>query len=78
MDAQFEIFWLGHAAFKLKTFSGKVVYLDPYKIARDEEKAEGAVVRVAATYECCEHRGSSVCPSSARCLASEEDYDERR
>ncbi len=35
-----EIFWKGHAAFKIVTESGKVIYLDPYKIGKDEEKAD--------------------------------------
>jgi len=35
-----EIIWLGHAAFKIKTASGKIIYLDPYQIKKDEEKAD--------------------------------------
>ena len=35
-----EIFWLGHAAFKIKTDNGKLIYFDPYKISKDEEKAD--------------------------------------
>lgn len=35
-----EIYWLGHASFKIKTESGKKIYLDPYKIGNDEEKAD--------------------------------------
>ena len=35
-----EIIWLGHAAFKIKTASGKIIYLDPYKIDKGEEKAD--------------------------------------
>ena len=35
-----EITWLSHAAFKIKTESGKIIYLDPYKIAKDAEKAD--------------------------------------
>ncbi len=35
-----EIFWLGHAAFKIKTENGKVIYLDPYHIGADEEKGD--------------------------------------
>ena len=35
-----EIFWLGHAAFKVKTDSGRVIYLDPYQLKDDEEKAD--------------------------------------
>ena len=35
-----EIIWLGHAAFKIKTASGKLIYLDPYQIKKDEEKAD--------------------------------------
>ena len=35
-----EIFWLSHAAFKIKTNSGKVIYLDPYQIPKDAEKAD--------------------------------------
>lgn len=35
-----EIYWLGHAAFKIKTDDGLVIYLDPYKMKKDEEKAD--------------------------------------
>ena len=35
-----EIFWLGHAAFKIKTENGKVIYLDPYQLGGNEEKAD--------------------------------------
>ncbi len=35
-----EITWLGHAAFKIKTESGRVIYLDPYHIKKGEEKAD--------------------------------------
>ncbi|KON28853.1 hypothetical protein AC481_00335 [miscellaneous Crenarchaeota group archaeon SMTZ-80] len=35
-----EIFWLGHACFKIKMFSGRVIYLDPYQIKKGEEKAD--------------------------------------
>ncbi len=38
--AQMEITWLGHAAFKLKTHSGRIIYLDPYQIKKGEEKAD--------------------------------------
>jgi L-ascorbate metabolism protein UlaG (beta-lactamase superfamily) len=40
MDAQMEIFWLGHASFKIQMFSGRIIYLDPYKIKDGEEKAD--------------------------------------
>ena len=40
MDAQMEIFWLGHASFKIKMFSGRIIYLDPYNIKDGEEKAD--------------------------------------
>lgn len=40
MDAQIEIFWLGHACFKIKMFSGRIIYLDPYNIKNGEEKAD--------------------------------------
>ena len=40
MDAQMEIFWLGHAAFKVVMFSGIIIYLDPYRIKKGEEKYE--------------------------------------
>ncbi|MFX0033042.1 MAG: MBL fold metallo-hydrolase [Candidatus Hodarchaeota archaeon] len=40
MEAQMEIFWLDHAAFKIKMFSGVVIYLDPYNIKDNEEKAD--------------------------------------
>ena len=39
-DFQFEITWLGHAAFKIKTFSGRIIYLDPYQLKKEEEKAD--------------------------------------
>jgi L-ascorbate metabolism protein UlaG (beta-lactamase superfamily) len=35
-----QITWLGHAAFKIKTPSGRVIYLDPYQIKEGEEKAD--------------------------------------
>ena len=35
-----ELFWLGHASFKVKTYSGRVIYLDPYNITKDLEKAD--------------------------------------
>ncbi|MFX1377948.1 MAG: MBL fold metallo-hydrolase [Promethearchaeota archaeon] len=35
-----EITWLGHAAFKVKTHSGRIIYLDPYQIKKGEEKAD--------------------------------------
>ena len=38
--AQMEITWLGHAAFKIKTHSGRIIYLDPYQIKKVEEKAD--------------------------------------
>jgi L-ascorbate metabolism protein UlaG (beta-lactamase superfamily) len=38
--SQMEITWLGHAAFKVKTHSGRIIYLDPYQIKKSEEKAD--------------------------------------
>jgi len=35
-----QITWLGHAAFKIKTENGKIIYLDPYQLSKDEEKAD--------------------------------------
>ncbi len=35
-----EIFWLGHAAFKIKTNKGTVIYLDPYNLTGDLEPAD--------------------------------------
>ena len=35
-----EIFWLKHAAFKIKTESGTIIYLDPFKVPKGEEKAD--------------------------------------
>lgn len=35
-----EIVWLGHAAFKIISESGKVIYLDPYQIKEVKEKAD--------------------------------------
>ena len=40
MDAQMEIYWLGHACFKIVMYSGRIIYLDPYKVSKDEEKAD--------------------------------------
>jgi len=39
-DYQLQIEWLGHAAFRVKTGSGRVIYLDPYQIKDGEEKAD--------------------------------------
>jgi len=35
-----EIFWLKHATFKIKTESGKIIYLDPFNVPKGEEKAD--------------------------------------
>jgi len=35
-----EIFWLKHAAFKIKTESVTIIYLDPFKVPKGEEKAD--------------------------------------
>ena len=40
IDTQMEIIWLGHACFKIKMFSGRIIYLDPYNINDGEEKAD--------------------------------------
>lgn len=40
MEGQFKLAWIGHACFKVKTFSGRIIYLDPYKVSKDEEKAD--------------------------------------
>ncbi|MHA1196407.1 MAG: MBL fold metallo-hydrolase [Promethearchaeota archaeon] len=40
MSPAIEIFWLGHACFKIKTSNGKIIYIDPYNIKDDEEKAD--------------------------------------
>ena len=40
MDGQMEIFWKGHACFMIKMFSGRIIYLDPYKVSKNEEKAD--------------------------------------
>jgi L-ascorbate metabolism protein UlaG (beta-lactamase superfamily) len=40
MEHQMEIFWLGHACFKIKLYSGRILYLDPYQIKESEEKAD--------------------------------------
>ncbi len=39
-----EIFWITHACFKIKTEKGKIIYTDPYKIPKDEEKADIVIV----------------------------------
>jgi L-ascorbate metabolism protein UlaG (beta-lactamase superfamily) len=38
-----QIIWLNHAAFKIKTNSGALFYLDPYQIS-DDEKADVIIV----------------------------------
>lgn len=35
-----ELKWISHACFKIKTRDGKVIYLDPYQIPNNEEKAD--------------------------------------
>ena len=40
MEGQFKLVWLGHACFKIVTYSGRIIYLDPYKVSKDEEKAD--------------------------------------
>ena len=40
IDTQMEIIWLGHACFKIKMYSGRIIYLDPYNIKDGEEKAD--------------------------------------
>lgn len=35
-----EITWISHACFKIKTNSGRVIYLDPYQISDGEDKAD--------------------------------------
>ena len=32
-----QIIWLNHAAFKIKTNSGALIYLDPYQIEEDDK-----------------------------------------
>jgi L-ascorbate metabolism protein UlaG (beta-lactamase superfamily) len=32
--------WLGHSAFKIKTFDNKIIYIDPYSINGEMEKAD--------------------------------------
>ncbi|MFW9866590.1 MAG: MBL fold metallo-hydrolase [Candidatus Thorarchaeota archaeon] len=39
-EFQLQIEWLGHASFRVKTGSGRVIYLDPYQIKDGEEKAD--------------------------------------
>ncbi|MFX1477898.1 MAG: MBL fold metallo-hydrolase [Promethearchaeota archaeon] len=39
-EFQLQIEWLGHAAFRVKTGNGIVIYLDPYQIKDGEEKAD--------------------------------------
>lgn len=40
MNYRMELFWLGHACFKVKTIDGIVIYLDPYELSENEEKAD--------------------------------------
>lgn len=35
-----DISWLGHAAFKIKLESGKIAYIDPFKLEGEPEKAD--------------------------------------
>jgi len=35
-----ELKWISHACFKIKTSDGKIIYLDPYQIPNNEEKAD--------------------------------------
>ena len=35
-----KISWLKHAAFKIKTQDNKVIYIDPYQLTKEEEKAD--------------------------------------
>lgn len=35
-----KISWLKHASFKIKTQEGKIIYIDPYNLAENEEKAD--------------------------------------
>ncbi len=35
-----EISWISHSCFKIKTNNGIIVYLDPYEIPKNEEKAD--------------------------------------
>lgn len=35
-----ELKWISHACFQIKTNEGKVIYLDPYQIPEDKEKAD--------------------------------------
>lgn len=38
------IFWLGHDSFRLRSASGKVLYIDPWKLAPNAEKADAILV----------------------------------
>jgi L-ascorbate metabolism protein UlaG (beta-lactamase superfamily) len=40
MEGEFKLIWLGHACFKIVTRGGRIIYLDPYKVSKDEEKAD--------------------------------------
>ncbi|MBY8982329.1 MAG: MBL fold metallo-hydrolase [Candidatus Lokiarchaeota archaeon] len=35
-----EIIWISHSCFKIKADNGNIIYLDPYEIPEDEEKAD--------------------------------------
>ena len=39
-DIEKVVHWLGHSSFRLENAAGKVVYIDPYKVAAPEKKAD--------------------------------------
>jgi len=39
-----EISWISHACFKIITENGKILYMDPYKIPKDEQKADIVII----------------------------------
>ena len=43
-ELRMEVFWLGHAAFKIITNSGKIIYLDPFQLKKEPEKADIIII----------------------------------
>jgi L-ascorbate metabolism protein UlaG (beta-lactamase superfamily) len=39
-----EISWISHACFKITSENGKILYTDPYKIPKDEQKADFVII----------------------------------
>ena len=46
-----EIKWLGHAAFKILNNEGKIIYLDPYQIQKDEKDKADIIISTHSHYD---------------------------